>query len=547
MTELSGFNPLALSRRSVLLLGASGLIAQTTGLARAQAAKRDQVIVGFSQEPTVFNPLMAGFGVNHGVWWNVFSPLWGVDPAGALFPVLAREVPDTSNGGISEDGLNWKIVLRDDVKWHDGTPFTAEDVKFTIELINNSSFRAGRRAGHSLVRDIVVESPTEIRWRLERPFAPYLAILGWTFMVPRHLLADVDDPNTAPFNSAPVGTGPFKWNSRMAGDHLILSANDEYFDGRPSFSNLIFKYVPDLNVLYTQFAAGELDYVGIQGIPVDKYEEATALSGKNIVVTPLGFIEGVLLNLERPQFKDLRVRQALYMSMDKKTIFEVLYKSLSIPTESVIPTHNWAYDADLPSHVFDPAAAAALLDEAGWKPGQDGIREKDGVRLEFNCATTAGNRTREQLQQYLAQSWQVIGIKMNITNFPAAVLLGEYWTKGEYDLFLIGYSYTAGPDPDITDYFHSSMNFRHGGAGQNTMGYSNPDVDRLLEEGAAKTDREARKSVYAEVQRLIREDLPFLPLHQTAMVQGLKADLGGFRSNPNVLSDCWNAKDWSWG
>ena len=147
------------------------------------------------------------------------------------------------------------------------TPFTAEDVKFTIELINNPDFRAGRRAGHELVRDIEVVSPTELTWRLEKPYAPYPAILSWTFIVPKHILGKEADPNTSSFNTAPVGTGPFKWVERVAGrPHRAGRHSTDYFGEGPYLERLIFKYIPDMTVLYTQFQTGDVDYTGIQGI-----------------------------------------------------------------------------------------------------------------------------------------------------------------------------------------------------------------------------------------------------------------------------------------
>ncbi len=169
----AGFRP---SRRGLLqlglLAGAAGLVRPGLVLGQAASAKppaqpTGQVVVGISQEPTVFNPLMLHIEVDEGVYFNIFSPLWSVAPDGSLVPELAAEVPTVANGGLSEDGLNWRVKLRDNVKWHDGEPFTAEDVKYTLDLINNPDFRAGRRAGHELVRDIKVVSPTEITWRME--------------------------------------------------------------------------------------------------------------------------------------------------------------------------------------------------------------------------------------------------------------------------------------------------------------------------------------------------------------------------------------------
>src|SRR5215471_5785137 len=152
-----------------------------------------QVVIGFSQEPTVFNPHMLHIEVDEGVHWNLFSPLWGVSPEGKFTPYLATEVPTVENGGVSEDGLSWKVKLRNDVKWHDGQPFTADDVKYTLDLIVDPNFKTARKAGHDLVREITVVSPTEITWKMEKAYAPYHSIMAWTFMVPKHVLAKEKD------------------------------------------------------------------------------------------------------------------------------------------------------------------------------------------------------------------------------------------------------------------------------------------------------------------------------------------------------------------
>src|SRR5690606_11358520 len=141
------------------------------------AAPSGRVIVGLSQEPTVFNPLMLKIEVDDGIHFSVFDALFRTMPDGSILPNLATEVPSQENGGLSADGLEWRIKLRDDVKWHDGTPMTAEDVKFTLELIVDPKFRSWRTTGHNLVYDITVVSPTELTWKMKEPFAPYMSFL----------------------------------------------------------------------------------------------------------------------------------------------------------------------------------------------------------------------------------------------------------------------------------------------------------------------------------------------------------------------------------
>jgi peptide/nickel transport system substrate-binding protein len=555
-TGLRGTSILNPSRRQLLALGASAGILTWLGPQRgwvdqANAATpptkpTGQVIVGLSQEPTVFHPLLVHIEVDEAVYFNLFSALWRVDPKGAFQPDLVAEIPTVENGGISSDGLNWHVKLKDNVKWHDGTPFTADDVKFNIELIQNPKFIAGRRAGHELVRDIKVLSPTELTWRMEKAYAPYPAILSWTFLVPKHVLEKETDINKPAFTTSPVGTGPFKWVERVPGDHITLAAHDGYHGEGPYVERLIVKYIPDLTVLYTQFQTGDIDYIGLQGITPDHYEEAKGLADRAVMPVPQPFIENIAVNTGLPVFKDKAVREALYYGMDKKSIIEQIYYGLPSETESFLPKQSWAYNPDLPKHEFDPEKAKKILDDAGWAPGSDGVRVKEGVRLEFINSTTAGNHVREQAQQLLQQNWADIGAKMTINNLPPAVMWGDYWMQSKFESAMVGIGFMIGPDPDATDFFSSRSIGAKGGSGQNTTQFQNVDVDGYLAEGAKTVDLDKRKIAYKKMQEVTRTELPYLPIFQYAMVSGVKSKLQGFTPNVNVQENCWNANTWYW-
>ncbi|MBZ4690499.1 MAG: peptide transporter substrate-binding protein [Cereibacter sp.] len=549
MTEATRFTPTR--RQALLLMGAAGvttLVPSLSGLgaARAQETPSGQIVVGFSQEPTVFNPHLLHIEVDEGVHYAIFDPLFDVDPEGNFYPLLATEVPTVENGGISADGLSWKVTLRDDVKWHDGTPFTAEDVKFTLELMVDPDFRSWRRTGHEHVTELTVVSPTEITWKMAKPFAPYASILASTFIVPKHAFDGVADKNEAPFNSAPIGTGAFKWKERVAGDHIELEANTEYFGDGPYLERLVLKYIPDLTVLYTQFKTGDIDVAGLQWITPDNYEEAQTLEGKEVQVVGTATFESLTFNMERPQFQDLKVRQALYHALDKQAIIDALYYGVPQPTETYMPKESFYYNADLPKHEYDPEKAKALLDEAGWMPGADGIREKDGVRLAFTNSTTSGNHLREQAQQFFQQSFKDIGVEMTISNLPPAVMWGDYWMLSQFDSVVVGLNTLTGPDPDTSDYFMSTSSAAKGGAGQNTWVYQNPEVDALLKQGGELVSPEERRPIYLKIQEIMREDLPFLPIFQYATIRGWKEGVTGYEANINNRIDTWNVRSWRW-
>jgi len=440
------------SRRSALQLmiaGATGLAGSNLlgqpAFARTTTAKpTGRVVVGLGQEPTVFNPLMAHIEVDDGVHFSVFDALFRIDPQGVI-----------------------RIRLRDDARWHDGTPFSSEDVKFTLELIMNPNFRSWRTAGHALVRDITVISPTEISWRMEEAFAPYLSFLTETFIVPKHILGKESNPNNAAFNQAPVGTGPFKWGQRVAGDHLELVANPDYFGEGPHIERLVFKYIPDLTVLYTQFKSGDIDLVGQPYITPDHYGEAKMLPNRTVTLVPRTAFESFYLNLERPQFKELAVREALYAAIDKEAIIQGLYYGVPSPTETFMPRQSFFFNPNLPLHQFDVNRAGKILDQAGWAKGADGIRAKNGVRLSFTNSTTSGDPLREQVQQYLQQTFAQLGVEMKISNLPAAVMWGEFWGQSKFDSVIVGSTYLIGADPDVTNRLHSRSIAAKGGRGSN--------------------------------------------------------------------------------
>lgn len=548
---------LQVSRRSLLKAGgalglslpfAGGLgAAASLGLSTdpAQASSAGECVLGVTQEAVNFNPLLyVNTGVETSVEFIVFDALWKIDPDGKFLPNLAAEIPTKENGGISDDGLTWTIKLRKDVKWHDGKPFTAADVIFTLESLLNPKITVRSRNGQDHVASHEAVDDHTVRIKLKEHYAPYLVSWQKTSIIPKHILQGID-MNTAPFNTSPVGTGPFKFKNRVAGSYIAFTPNHDYHGDKPKLNSLIQKYVPDQQTLYAQFQTHEVDIYDIQGIPPLLYERAKRLPGSKVVLSAQPFIEFIYFNCGKPQFQDKRVRKALYMAVDKKGWIDAVYYGVPIPTLSYLPPNHWAYNKNLVDPGYHPDKAAALLDEAGWKVGSDGVRAKDGVRLAFTMSTTAGNKAREQAEQLVQQNFKKINVEMTIKNMPASVVWGDYTIKSQYDTLMVGWDALLYPDPDYGDRIRSNAIPAKGGNGSNYVQYQNPEIDELCAKGVELVDPAARKPVYDRIQEILLDDMPFAPIFAYEMIMGVADRMHGYRTNPYTSCNSWNTADWS--
>ncbi len=382
----------AFGRRQLLAGGAAMMALSGTRPARAAGAA-GQCVLGVTQEAVNFNPLLyVNTGVETSVEYIVFDAPWQIGPDGKFFPNLAAEMPTRANGGISADGRTWTIKLHPGVTWHDGTPFTSADVAFTLETITNPKNVVRSRNGHEHVANFDTPDEHTIRIQLKDNFAPYIVSWQKTSIIPKHILAGVADINTAPFNTSPIGTGPYKFKERVAGSYISFTPNANYHRGAPKLTSLVQKYVPDQQTLYAQFQTGEVDIYDLQGIPPLLYSRAKKLPGSQILLSPSPFVEFIYFNCGKPQFQDKAVRKAIYMAIDKKGWIDAVYYGVPQPTLSYLPPNHWAYNKNLKDPGYNPAQAAAMLDAAGWTVGSDGVRAKGGVRLAFTYVHHGGQQ-----------------------------------------------------------------------------------------------------------------------------------------------------------
>lgn len=503
------------------------------------------------QEPDSMNAIVSDMVATTDALKPVQEGLVAVSDKLEIVPVLATEVPTVDNGGVVvKDGkmeVTWK--LRKGVKWHDGEPFTAEDVKFTIDVIMHPKTLVTSRDGFDKITKVEIADPYTIKLYFKQVYAPHdLLFYNTGAILPKHVLGKniVDlkgeSINKSDFNRAPIGTGPYKFKEWISGDHITFVAFDDYWRGKPKVAQLKMRIVPDENAAFTLLKSGELDLY--QSASINQVEALHKLSHINVSALPSLTWEHLDFNLGREKFKDVRVRRAIAHAINKKQISEKIYQGLYTVAHSDLAPLSWAYNKDVEDrYAYDPDKARKLLDEAGWKPGIDGVRVKDGERFAIDISTTAGRKTRELTEQVLRYYLKMVGIELSIDNYPGPILFGPHPSgilKGfKYDLSMAAWS--AGPDPDNFTLWHSSQ---IPPAGQNHVQFKNEELDKLLEAGTKTIKREERRKIYNRAAEILTEELPMIPLLYWSQLDPISKRIKNFRPNPSSMGNIWNCYDW---
>ncbi|MDQ6824158.1 MAG: peptide ABC transporter substrate-binding protein [Candidatus Eremiobacteraeota bacterium] len=488
------------------------------------------------------NPIITTLAVEQNVAGAIFDGLVEINDQQRLIPDLATVVPTLRNGGISRDGKTITYHLRHGVVWHDGKPFTADDVIFTIRTILDPRVNAPNTAIYEQVRAISAPDPYTVVVQLKSPSAPAVAQLFCNGengeIIPRHLLKNSSDFNRDPFAVKPVGTGPMEMDRWEHGSRLVLKPNPHYFRGAPHIQQLQILFISDHNTRLTMLSAKELD-VGV--IPLAT-QLPTLRSITGYTVSLVSGYTGVhaTFNVTRTPFDDVRVRQALVLALDRKRFVANTYGESGVPADSTLPPYNWAYTSDNHSLPYDVRRANALLDQAGWKLGSDGTRTRSGRRLQFSLLTYAGATARAILAQQMQSAWHAVGADVTVRPIPINVLFARdsMYNKAEFDVALDGFVYDPDPDRSVnfgTKYFSP--------IGSNTARFSDPEIDALSARGLALHDPRQRRSIYARLQQRLNELVPVIPIAWPKAIYVVNNDLHGFKPEP-VNSDFWNVQEW---
>lgn len=469
----------------------------------------ERLVVGVEAGPGAIDPRRGGSQATSRVVHLVYDGLVRIDERGEIVPALARrwEIPDP---------LTYVFHLRDGLRFHDGTACDAEDVRRTLETILDPEFPTYRKEDFRNVERVEAPDRLTVVIRLREPFAPLLFNLT-VGIVPAECGFETGEP--------PPGTGPYRLAAHRTDRYIDFERFDDYALGPVRTAAVRFKIVPQVTVRMLELRKGSVDMV-VNDLDPDILELFRGDSRFRVMESPGCTYAYVGFNFTDPLLADRRVRQAIAMAIDVDEMVTHWARGTADPASGLIPPMSWAWVPDLPRPPFDPAGARALLDRAGW-PDPDGPQgPAPRFSLAFKATTSDVSRQKSAiLKEYLRR----VGIELKIRQLEWGTFYEDI-RKGAFQVYSLNWTGVGLLDPDILrTRFHSALVPPRG---LNRGQYSNPAADRLFDEGLRLPDRGERYAVYAEAQRLLAEDLPYISLWYKKNHAVLRAGLDGFTLGP---------------
>ena len=452
-------------------------------------------------------------------------------------PELSLSVPTQANGGVSKDGKTITWHLRRGVKWSDGAPFDADDVVFSTNAVNNQANNEVGRDGWDLITKIDEPDKFTVIYHLKKPYSGYLPSFFGSAganpcILPKHILGNLPNINKAPYNSKPIGIGPFRYVEWIRGDHVTLEANPYYWRGQPKIKKVVYKIIPDRNTLLTQLQTGEIDMYNY--VPPAYYDRVHALPNVSTFRGPSFLWSHITFNTSHPALRDKVVRQALRLAVNRTLLRDKINHGIGILQESVV-TPASPFAVNVPRIPYDPAKANAMLDAAGWKRGPDGIRAKNGVKLNLEVAAGAGLPDTDARIEQIRTMWSPLGVSLTVKHYNTGLFFqvtGGIIYGGKFDVATFSWQLT--PDGDLNPETSCAL---MPPAGQNIARLCDRRLEPLLQQEKAAYDVPARKAIIGKAMPLIVDDTAFIVLWILEDVHAYNSDLKGWHPNNTTPYD----------
>jgi peptide/nickel transport system substrate-binding protein len=518
--------------------------------APALAAGGGTLTIGITQFPSTLNPNIDSMLAKSYVQAMTLRPLTHYDQEWEAICLLCTEMPSLDNdlaelettpeGG---EGIAVTYTIHPDATWGDGTPVTTEDVLFTWEVGRHPESGVSNFELYRRIYDIEVRDEKTFTFHVDRVTFDYASAVDFR-VLPAHVERPIfeADPasyrNRTAFDSDPTNPGlafgPYRTTSVTPGAEIVLEPNETWWGAAPHFDRIVVRVIENTPALEANLLSGAIDMIpGELGLTVDQAIAFEARHGDDwtVLFQPGLIYEHIDLMLDNPILADPKVRQALLYGIDRQAISDRLFGGKNPVADGNVSPLDWVHFDAIPTYDYDPERAAALLDEAGWTRSGGGVRRNAaGEPLRLEIMTTAGNRTRELVQQVVQSQLKEVGVDLTIRNQPARVFFGQTVSRREFDGMAM-FAWLSSPEsvPRTTLHCEQIPTAENGWGGQNYTGYCNPEMDALIDAIEVELDREKRAELWAELQRLYALDLPALPLYWRAQPFVLPPWLEGVR------------------
>ncbi|MGD9048651.1 MAG: ABC transporter substrate-binding protein, partial [Anaerolineae bacterium] len=462
-------------------------------------------VLGYSERinPVLAPVMVPANPVDQDLSALVFDGLTTLNESGQVSPALALEWE------ASEDGTVYEFRLREDVRWHDGAPFTAADVAFTVQAMQDPSFQGDPNLGE-LWRNVSVEQLDShtVRFTLQEAFPSFLQYTS-IGLLPAHLLGNVpasDLPRHDFSTKSPVGTGMFTVES-ISPDRVVLGANRDYWRAQPFLDRIEFWFYADWDGLLEDYGRGDL--LGFHPPRLRYLPDLAGMPALNLYSaqsTGFGLVYLNLLQESLPFFQEQEVRQALLYALDRQVLVDQVMGGQGLVADSPILPTTWAYNSGLRQYNHDPERAIGLLDASGWMDSDGNfVRDKDGVELAFTLLTS-DDETMIRMAEEIARQWRAVGVDTTVRSVDSDAAI-DFVRARNFDAVLIEVELTADPDP--YPLWHSTQVE----LGQNFAGFASDEADQVMEEARFSTDLEERMELYHLFQQIFAEEIPALPIY----------------------------------
>lgn len=485
--------------------GQSSNSESTGGTEKAATKKEDNtLIVGLDDDPPQLDPHISTAAVDRQVFQNIYDKLVDIDEKMEIIPGLAK------TWEISEDGKTYTFNLAEGVKFHDGTPFNAEAVKFNFDRMLDPSLGSARTSELSSVEKVEVVDEYIVKVQLKQPFSPFLAIL--TDRAGMMVSPTAVKEKGADFSNSPVGTGPYKFVERVKQDRLVVEKSTDYWGEAPKIDKIIYRPYADENVRKTNFVSGDSDI--INKIPPKDVEELK--NNSNITLSEvegIGF-QGIYINTTSEPFNNKALRQAFDLVIDRDAIVKVALHGTGVPAASAIAPSSWAYDDRIKVKKKDIEKAKKIMADAGFPDGFS-------FTLKINPKPV-----EEQVGQMIQAMAAEAGIKVEVEIVEFGTMLDQMDNK-QFQATRLGWSGRVDPDGNIHPLFTTG--------GSINYGYSNKEMDALLNKARTTTDQNERKEIYYEAMKFGQEEVPYIFLYHETDYKAFKNYVKGFEHIPDQM------------